>query len=254
MRRSFLLVGSIVVIFGFEARLNGENLVVNGSFENPVLDGPPARVSQIPGGWYEYQPPSSDWYYSSDAGVSTAHGGFEISNPNDPANMYDTGTVPDGNQYCFVQRLGNYVSEQVTFPTSGTYALSYYAGGRLVENSSINDLGGNTNYGLYLNSTLLADGTTTSNSPWTEYGPIYFSAPAGTQTLEILVTGITPSGTNGTVTDQTAMFDAVSITPVPEPSTFVLLGAGALSLLAYAWRWRQRTAALYLFGAKEIRG
>jgi len=30
--------------------------------------------------------------------------------------------------------------------------------------------------------------------------------------------------------------------PVPEPSTLVLLGIGAISLLAYAWRKRRRTA------------
>jgi DNA-binding beta-propeller fold protein YncE len=30
--------------------------------------------------------------------------------------------------------------------------------------------------------------------------------------------------------------------PVPEPSTFVLLGMGAISLIAYAWRMRRRTA------------
>ncbi len=33
-----------------------------------------------------------------------------------------------------------------------------------------------------------------------------------------------------------------TITPVPEPSTFVLLGIGAVSLLCYAWRKRTRTA------------
>ncbi len=31
--------------------------------------------------------------------------------------------------------------------------------------------------------------------------------------------------------------------PVPEPSTFALLGIGAISLLAYAWRRRKRVAA-----------
>jgi hypothetical protein len=36
--------------------------------------------------------------------------------------------------------------------------------------------------------------------------------------------------------------DDVSVTPVPEPSTLVLLAIGVVSLLAYAWRKRRRTA------------
>ena len=33
---------------------------------------------------------------------------------------------------------------------------------------------------------------------------------------------------------------AFLLTPVPEPSTFVLLAAGTIGLLGYAWRWRKQ--------------
>ena len=178
MRGSFLLVGPLVAICVLAARLDAQNIVVNGSFENPTISG------------FQYQPSSSDWYYGGGTGISTTSG-FQTS-----------GAIPDGNQFCFVQGAGDYVSEQVTFPTFGTYALTYYAGGR----TSGASYGGNTNYGVYLGSSLLAAGTTTSNTAMTQQGTTYFSVPAGTQTLKF--------GVTGAVDDQTALFDAVSITPV----------------------------------------
>lgn len=176
MKKSFLVVGSLVAICVFAPRVNAQNLVVNGSFENPTVNG------------FQYQPPSSNWYYGGGTGIS-ANSGFQTA-----------GAIPDGNQFCFVQGAGDYVSEQVTFPTSGMYALSYDAGGRTAGSS----YGGNTNYGVYLGSSLLAAGTTTSNSAMTQQLD-YFSASAGTQTLKLQVTGAAG--------DQTALFDAVSITP-----------------------------------------
>jgi probable HAF family extracellular repeat protein len=47
---------------------------------------------------------------------------------------------------------------------------------------------------------------------------------------EIVGSGINPQG----------QWDAFLLTPIPEPSTFVLLAAGAVGLLGYAWRRRRR--------------
>jgi hypothetical protein len=197
----------------------GQNLVVNGSFENPSLS---------PGVAYQYQPPSSDWYYSGGAGISNANGEF-VWPPWDG--------VPDGKQFCFVQGAGNYVSEQVVFPASGHYELNYYAGGRY-DNGDPQIYGGDTNYGLILDSTFLGFGTTTSNTAMTEQEPLYFSTAAGTHTLELLVTS-TPLNEPA---DEAALFDAVSITLIstPEPSTLTLLSVGVVCLAGYAWRRRQK--------------
>jgi hypothetical protein len=37
-------------------------------------------------------------------------------------------------------------------------------------------------------------------------------------------------------------FDALALTPVPEPSVFIILGGGVINLLAYAWRRRKLAA------------
>jgi len=49
----------------------------------------------------------------------------------------------------------------------------------------------------------------------------------------------------GTIVQSNFSFDNVSrgnITPIPEPSTFTLLGIGTLGLFGYAWRRRNRAA------------
>jgi len=204
---------AVALLLSLSAAARGQviNLVPNGSFENPVipLNGRP----------FEYGPPSTDWYYSG-AGISnnTAAWGFQT-----------TGAIPDGNQFCFLQGNGTYVSEQVTFPAPGTYLLTYYAGGRFDNGDqppvNRDNYGGNTTYDIALNSAVLANGTTTTNSTMTQRGPVYFSALAGTETLKLQVTGV-----SGVSTNQTALFDAVSITPATQAKVLTYTTPGIASV------------------------
>ena len=45
---------------------------------------------------------------------------------------------------------------------------------------------------------------------------------------------------------------AFLLTPIPEPSTLVLLGIGAMSLLAYAWRRRRAPFYCHHDGSKTL--
>jgi hypothetical protein len=190
-----LVAVALVLLVSVVASGQATNLVVNGSFENPVIPSG--------GNPFQYGPPSTDWNYSG-AGISnnTSNWGFQT-----------TGAIPDGNQFCFLQGNGAYVSENVSFPVAGTYQLSYYAGGRYDNGGqppvNQDNYGGDTTYGITLNSAVLATGITRTNYGMTQQTR-YFSAPAGTQTLTLQVTGVN----GGTATDQTAEFDAISITPV----------------------------------------
>jgi len=57
--------------------------------------------------------------------------------------------------------------------------------------------------------------------------------------------GVHPLGAtiSSTVNDQAIFYERLTTSPVPEPSTLVLLGVGAIALLAHAWRRRKEIGA-----------
>jgi probable HAF family extracellular repeat protein len=87
------------------------------------------------------------------------------------------------------------------------------------------------------------------NNAWQYSGGFLYSGGT-TQDLQSLIppssgwTSLTPRSIsdNGFVVGQgthNGVSHAFLLTPIPEPSTFALLGIGALGLLAFAWQWRR---------------
>ena len=215
------LITAVLLALSTPLQAEVVNLVANGSFENPIIRD------------FQYQPSSTDWYYSSLSGVSDG------SNPG-YGGFCTTGAIPDGNQFGFIQEQGTFILQPVTFPASGTYTLSYFVGGRLGSLAPwpYGPYGGDTTYDVRLDSTVLVTATTATDSPMARYETT-FNTSAGTHMLQFLITSAPPLPTG--LPDQTALFDAISITAVPEPSTLALFGIGTFALLAYGWRRIRRS-------------
>lgn len=206
-KRQNIVAMSLILACGLVAHVRAANLVGNASFETPPVNN------------FQYHPTSSDWVYSANAGLSTginSGNGFDIN-----------GTIPDGGQFAFVQNVGSYVLENVTFPVSGDYTLTYFAAGRRQAVPPTN-YGGDTNFDVFVGATLIATGSTTSDTPFTRRGPVTFFEPAGTFPLEFELTSIPANA----ISDQSVLFDEVSITSVPEPSTLALVLLGGMAFCA----------------------
>ena len=106
----------------------------------------------------------------------------------------------------------------------------------------------NGSYYLVDSSQVYSDATeapvvlTSGLSPYTGVGNATFSLITGTTTSMGNLSSWPTLGGGASFLGAGTFQVQYTFTPVPEPSTFVLLGIGVVSLLAYARRRRSRTA------------
>ena len=195
------------MVFGGVAQAT---IISNGSFETP----------DIPDNDFLYNPSGGTWSFLDSSGII------------DPVSGFTAPPAPDGAQIAFLQAAsgtfeGSF-SQSISLTLAGGYNLSYQEAGR-----PLTGFGGDLNYQVLLDSTIIADRTTTSGQPFIPV-TVGFSAAAGIHTLTFRAP--VASG------DNTAFFDAVAITSVPEASTLILWGIGVVGILGIGWRQRKKVA------------
>ncbi len=187
------------------ARLQGQDLIQNGSFESPAMSL----------GNYRYGVPVAGWTFSP----ASLHGGSGITTTQS-LFTYDVNSG-FGTQMAFLQADGNSISQSVTFPNTSRYALSFSYAGRTV-------IGGNLTFSVMVDNTTVGTFFSTTAQPFVKVG-VQFDTTAGVHTLSFR--GI---DTQGFYLDQTAFIDRVQLVQVPEPGPAWLLPGGLV--LAGGWR------------------
>jgi len=113
-------------------------VVLNNSFESPTFGG----------GFHESTQPTS-WDLSSGVGITSAG-----------APYMDPSYVPDGLQAAFTKGTGSQLGQDITFPSAGTYTISFYAVGRN---------GYSNPFTVSVGGTVLGGQIDPSQTSWTQY-------------------------------------------------------------------------------------
>jgi hypothetical protein len=229
MKTKFLCAAVALALGAAMTPASASTLIVNGGFDDVSVTAASAGLSfpyvTLPNYAYPAGPGGSatvgGWTYS----LGTPGGGSGLVGYPPAGDPFFGGPAPlSGSQYAFVQDNGS-ISQSFQSAVAGTTTITWYQAGRT-------NNGGGENYEVLLNGSLLGSYSTFASQPWTlEIAAA--NLKAGTNTLEFLGTSVyVPAGNQN---DVTGFLENVSVSAIPEASTWVmlLLGFAGVGFMAY---------------------
>lgn len=223
-RLAVLLSAAALSLFA-AAKADANNLIANGSFEDPGITFP----------WYEnFGTSTGDPNY---AGVGVNIPGWTITTNNVDivSDLTSTPAAADGNQYLDLVGTGNSggISSQAFTTVAGqTYTLSFAYGNNPWSTSTASALIQVLIDGLSANIT--HDTSTTSAIDWTTFS-MNFVGTGNPMTLSFLTT---VGGNNGGV-----LLDDISVSATPLPATWTMMLTGLIGFGLVVYRRRVKVAA-----------
>jgi PEP-CTERM motif len=209
-----------LVLLVFAAVPARANLIINGSFESPVVQVNPHEIDsyfseQIPGGWSSLSNGSS----------------VDII-----ANGYYGATASDGMQFLDLIGAGQGVFPSGLLQTvhldAGMYALSFdYNGGRFNDGSQTIDRVLEYSLGNFVSGSINVDNLNVypGNELATPWQTLSTNFTVNT-TDDYVLQFATPSGSFGSPFLDNVQLSAVPTAAVPEPSSFLLFALGLFGL------------------------
>ncbi len=213
------VLGGVVLLFAAASPISAAEIILDGGFETPSLAGTPNGFC--------YPQPSVSSVNCVSEGVETSSGNFGPWQAGASAAVTKVGGASwglnglpaDGTQFGVLQGAGSWL-QSIAIPATGNYLLTWWDAGRT---NPLFGWDGNQRYVVMIDGLgAIATLSTTSGQVFTRHA-LALTLTQGLHSLRFA--GLISSG------DHSSYLDAVSLTPVPEPTTAGLLAVGLVCML-----------------------